>query len=238
MKSHRLNQLEYLFFVSATDAGGISAHTRKWALELHRRGRNVQVVCYLDIRTPYSVKVTSERFSPVRATFVEFDSLDKASVLGRTVVDAINTATEVVVLSPWMPKVSAIVNELRKRGHKTWHIEQAVGNDENGLKTLAQNWSTCDGVVAFGSRIENRIRQLPSYKQRPVSIFQSLPGSSVPADLRNSREAEFSPIRICYLGRLERVQKRVFDLVELLKNLQAMKAEYRLTVVRRRELSS
>ena len=231
MNSDRLSKIEFAFLVSATDAGGISAHTRKWALELNRRGRNVRVICYRDIRSPYSTKVTPERFAPVQTTLVEFDSLDKETVLGKTVAEAICPDSEMVLFSPWVPKASAIVNELRTQGHTVWHIEQAVGNDDDGFRTVEQNWSTCDGVVAFGSRIEKRIQKLRSYKQRTVKTFQSLPGSTLTKEFHNRDDSRFSPIRICYLGRLERVQKRVFDLVELAGHLQSMNTDFHLTVI-------
>lgn len=231
MNESRLSQLEFLFFVPAVDAGGISAHTKKWAVELHQRGRQVRVICYRDIRTPYSTKVNAERFQPVPTTTVEFDSLDKESVVARRIAEQISPDSNAVVFSPWMPKMSAIVREMRRSGNTVWHIEQAVGNDDNGFRTLAQNWSTCDGIVAFGSRVANRIKEHPLNQSRPVHTFESLPGSSLPVDLDNGNVNSFTPIRICYLGRLEPIQKRVFDLVEIVQALLEKNVRFQLTII-------
>jgi glycosyltransferase involved in cell wall biosynthesis len=226
--------MRYVVIVPACDAGGISSYCGNLASELLRRGENVLLVLWQDRSSPYSLK-PKEYLSNLPHIHVQFDSLDKAVTISKTLSPQLALRDGDILLSHAFPWISDIVVHERKN-KRIVHIE-FIHQDAVEFYTHANRvTNTCDMYVSMSNRITEKLRnniQLLSSRHIPIILCPG--GISIP-DKPKHRQHEI--YRICYVGRLDPIDKRVYDLVLLTQLLMQRNVRFFLTVIGGGEIKS
>lgn len=219
--------MRYIIFVPAYDAGGISSYCGDLANELIRSTRNVLLVIWVDRSSHYSVK-KKDFLENIPQIWVEFDSLDKSTKIAKQLSEHLNLEDDDILCSSSFPWISALVTCERKI-RKIFHIEFIHGDSESCYDHAIRVYNSCDLFVVMSKRME---RNLKKHLIRAGNIEVPCiicPAGIVAADTIPIRS--FDVFGICYVGRLDPILKRVYDLVELIKKLMEYKIHFQFTII-------
>ena len=127
-----------------------------------------------------------------------------------------------VVLPNYSDMAYAVATQLRYSGVPSVAISHT---DHGYYNELVRKYPDWDGAVAVSGSIESWLKPLAG--QRPTdTIVYGVPSSSAPRI-----PAQTGPIRLAYVGRVERIQKRIMDLVPMVHTLAAKGVEAELHIV-------
>jgi len=219
--------MRYVFVLSACDAGGVSIYCRNFAEALVQRGEEVLILLWIDDSSPYSVK--HKKVGEIPVAELRYNSLDKCSVS----VDDLKRQAKLkdgdVIISQSFPLISDLLQILRKN-IKLFHVEVLHDESELFLRFAHQVQSTCDLYVAVNKRIARNLNsniQVVKEWGVPVAIC---PGGVVVPE-KNPVRDHSTPFRIIYVGRLDPVDKRIFDLLEVAGHLISDNVNFHLHIV-------
>lgn len=94
------------------------------------------------------------------------------------------------------------------------------------IKRLARYWNA---VVAVSRRTQEKTSRLVPPGLRPVRLIHY--GIDVPPSVPRRDFLPGAPLKIVYTGRLDQKQKRVFDLIRIMRALDGRKVPFELTVI-------
>jgi len=219
--------MRYIFIVSACDAGGISTYCRSFAEALVQTGAEVHVLFWVDSSSPYSIK--QKTFGDIPVAELHYNSLDKCAVNVQRLVHQINFRNSDVVVSQLFPLISDLLQVVRN-DKKIFHVEIIHDESEHFLRFAEQAQSTCDLYIAVSNRIacslNNKIQAVKEFGV-PVAICPG--GVAVPA--KYPEMAHSMPFRVIYVGRLDPVHKRIFDLLKVVGYLIADGVDFHLHII-------
>lgn len=219
--------MRYIIFVPAYDAGGISSYCGDLANELIRRGRNVLLVIWVDCSSPYSVK-KKEFLENLPQIWVELDSLDKSAKIARQLSGHLGIEDNDILCGSSFPWISALVTRERKM-RKIFHIEFIHGDSEGFYDHAIRVYNSCDLFVVMSQRMERNLKKHLVVAENIEVPCIICPAGIVAVDTIPIRS--FDIFRICYVGRLDPILKRVYDLVELIKKLLEYKTQFQFTII-------
>jgi glycosyltransferase involved in cell wall biosynthesis len=116
----------------------------------------------------------------------------------------------------------AVAMQLRYSGVRTLAIAHTDHRYYQDLMTKFPHW---DAAVAVSGTIERWLAPIAGRKPLDTIVY------GVPASGRPRTSSKSGPIRLAYVGRITRVQKRVMDLVPLVNTLAAIGVEAELHIV-------
>ena len=217
-------------FTPACDAGGISSYVEGLAGALSRAGHDVRLAVWFDRSGPYHAKPRDfwNRYPCAR---VEFESLDRLDVLLRDVRGQTRIAPGEIVFSQSFPYIGAFL-----RGHGgvpplgCTHLEFLHGVEDCwfdfALDALPSAAAYCCVAHAARERLK-RLLAVAGAGEVPAILC---PGA-VDAVLPALPERPDAPFRFCYLGRLDPLVKRVFDLAPVVHGFGKLGIPFEVTVM-------
>lgn len=229
-QSQICSQQRFRFLIPDTWAGGVTIIAAQWARELTQRGWLAEVV-FLKDRSATNIRAQDQGlFEGIRSCTVEYDSLDKASRFSKEVLARLRPeAGDLFVVNSCHRNPVDFLQTARRRGSAFHYIQLVVNDNDGNYRNVARSLPDCDLIVALSQRLYVKSVQLAVQHNSSVPIVQIPPGTvQHPPSVR---PALAGGCRICFVGRVEAVQKRVFDLVRIMDQVRRKGTEFQLTIV-------
>ncbi len=219
------------FALCVTDisGGGVVARLQKWCRELTRRQHSARVFAIRDRSSVYSRKVSDALFADVPFDTIEVDSRDKASRSIAAICRHNGLMVTRAIVSSKCAEMGLVVHELRRRGWDGCYVEVVPSDDRATIEASRANLRRCDIAGAVSSDVAARLAGILSGSSTPIIVVPG--GAEIGPLTRSARETHHRPFRICYVGRLDPVQKRIFDLPEIARQTAAKGVNCEWTIV-------
>jgi glycosyltransferase involved in cell wall biosynthesis len=187
----------------------------------------VLLVLFKDTSGPYHDK-TKNFLESYDQVCVKYSSLDKSSKIAEQISAQFQVENEDLIISQSFSWISDCVSSWRL-GKKCFHVE-IIHQDSEGLYSHARRVvPTCDLFLAVSNRIAEKLKRLvPGIGKYHIPVLVC-PGGVVIKPL--VPRPPLDVMRLCYVGRLDPLDKRIFDLVDLTEALLLCKLRFRLTVI-------
>lgn len=221
--------VNWTFVISASSSGGILARVKKWARVVQQLGHHVSVVSIRDVSSMYYVRPHDSEFAEYAFEWGVIDSLSKRTVNaeGLSFLRGIRSAD--VILSSQFAGMHAVAERMRLEGWAGCWAEVVPADDTATLKANNANLVSCDLAIAVSRGVANAIGAAVNRPGLPVVIAPG--GCDVHAEATAEAYDIGDAIRICYVGRLDNRQKRIFDLAQLAGELSRRQVKGQWTVV-------
>lgn len=149
--------------------------------------------------------------------------------LGKHLARAISTFDPDVVVGFAIHSAPLAMRHLYRRGACSARFLDTVQSDL--ASEYARIGGNADFLAAVGAVSEGAVRRLqreiPAIADRVFRIYYPVPCASTPPTVR----AEAGPIRLAYLGIVRHHEKRVLDLIPLVRELLARGIDFELTII-------
>jgi glycosyltransferase involved in cell wall biosynthesis len=198
-------------------AGGVLSRNLKWAKGIEDLGQRLAVAIVRDQSSLYTHRVHPGLFTSGTAQEFPYDSLDKASTTANSLarLDFFFRSSAIIVSQ--FSRMHALVDRLRERGWKGAHVEVVPSEDDSVFVVNRRNLDACDIAIGVSTEITDRLRL--KFPGKPIAVC---PGGVEIRPLEEAaRDFEINPLKICYVGRLDPISKRIFDLVEIAREARA-----------------
>lgn len=220
-----------LCFVPTTDNGGVATYTSKWAHAVQSLGLKVEVIFWRDLASPYSEKVDLAQFKGLTSRRIEFSSLNNKSIEGARLRTLLNLSADGEVPVFLSASCSIIPYIVRDRAGRKFakHIEVIVCDDHTCYGDVERAAVSADAFIGLGARTAKRAAKVLSRIESTVNVYAFATGSSV--DESFSKCSRVDRLRLCYVGRLDPIQKRIYDLLEIAILLKTENIPFELSVI-------
>jgi len=223
-------QSRYRFLIPDSWAGGVTIIAAQWARELAARAAQVQLVFQKDVSRGRFLEPDRQLFEGLPCTEIRFDSLDKATRIGRQVFSQLAIAPNDLMLVNSSDSYAAkFLRYARCQGKSFKYIQVMVNDNAANYANLKRSLSTCDLIVSISQQLHQKSMQLVRDEENQIPTVQVPPGTVVGPRQEHSTMSD--GLRICYVGRVEAIQKRVFDLVEMMAQICQTRRDVLLTIV-------
>ncbi|HEX2832972.1 MAG TPA: glycosyltransferase family 4 protein [Thermoanaerobaculia bacterium] len=130
-----------------------------------------------------------------------------------------------VVLIARMFDAYPVCSELKLRGHRLRLTLTMQAYESDYFVDLQRYAAFVDACVTSGNFMSTAVRR---FTDLPADRVHSIPGGV--AAPRRSRVPRSGPLRLGYVGRLEQVQKRAYDLIPFVEELERRGIDYTLDI--------
>lgn len=209
----------------SSPAGGVTTLAHRLTTRFARGdlGYDVRTLVVLFHPHPWQVR-DHEIFRDPRVSVCSIDPCADHWRCIETVRAALERLSPDIVLPSQLDLCFAAATALRAANPRVRMIT-SLRADESYAKRMMTEYPAWDGALGVSERCARWLKGIAG--DRPVSVINS--GAPVRAEPR--RIAPDGPLRLAWVNRMERVQKRVFDLLTLIDELDARGVEYTLDVV-------
>lgn len=160
-------------------------------------------------------------------------SSERQAELNRTAGTTLHHSAERVIASAeiFIPNYLDFAYKLAARSRARGIASRCIGvchcDQENYYQLLTRYAPIIHSFIAVSPRCRDRLLNLLPSRAGDIHLVPY--GVATPCDGQTNHET--GPIRLLYAGRLVRTQKRIFDLVEIVRELDRRGTDYRLDIV-------